>query len=71
MLRNTTQDLAAQFVIVVKGELAVRPSFASQQLVGTTCRLTRQPMRSKAASTRRALVAGQLLTERQKRKVEG
>lgn len=56
--------------MVVKAELVVWPALANQELVPTSLPLDAPPIRCSAANTRRALVAGQLLTQHQERNVE-
>ena len=71
MLRDPIQNLAAKLVIVVEGELVVRPAFAGQKLVGASLPLDPPANSLQSRSTRRALVAGQLLTQNLKRDVKG
>jgi hypothetical protein len=69
---NPGQDPAAQFGIIVKRELVVGPPFAGEQFVGSALAFhAPADARSRAASTRRALVAGQLLTQYLEGHVEG
>lgn len=73
VLGNTTQNLSAQLVVVVKGKLIVGPVLAGQKLVGTSL-----PFNAPADTLQRSqhsagfsLVAGHLLTHHPKRDVEG
>ena len=71
VLGDAAQNLGAQLVVIVKGEFIMGQPSRARSLCEPLCRFTRQPMRSTAASTRRALVAGHLLTQHLKREFEG
>jgi len=62
VLGDSSEHSRAQFLVVMKGEDKVRPITTRERAVRARLTLTTQPIRCKAARTRRALVAGQLLT---------
>lgn len=62
VLRNPRQHSRTEFFIVIKGEDKIRAPRFRERWWEPDWRLSVQPLRSSAARTRRAFVAGQLLT---------
>ena len=62
VLGDSGKNPRSQFLVVMKGEDKVCPIRMESVRCEPDWRLTTQPIRCNAARTRRALVAGQLLT---------
>lgn len=70
MLGNLTQHAGANLFALMEGEFVVWPTPLAMTLWEPLWRMIRQPIRSRVARTRLALVAGQLVTEYLKRNAE-